>query len=99
MDLISRRNILSIAASAGLLTASGASAETTVPQPERPGHGGTEPGPRNLERDRQNQDLLVPPSTDHGTLPNLRFSFSDAHMRLETGGWSRQVTARELGVS
>jgi oxalate decarboxylase len=43
--------------------------------------------------------LLVPPSTDHGTLPNLRFSFSDAHMRLETGGWTRQVTARELGVS
>src|SRR5580704_4774073 len=99
MDLISRRNILSIAASGGLLTASGASAQTAVPQPERPGHGGTEPGPRNLERDRQNQDMLVPPSTDHGTLPNLRFSFSDAHMRLETGGWSRQVTERELGVS
>jgi oxalate decarboxylase len=43
--------------------------------------------------------MLVPPSTDHGTLPNLRFSFSDAHMRLEPGGWTRQVTARELGVS
>jgi oxalate decarboxylase len=99
MDLISRRNILSIAASGGLLTASGASTQTAVPQPERLGHGGTEPGPRNLERDRQNQDMLVPPSTDHGTLPNLRFSFSDAHMRLETGGWTRQVTARELGVS
>src|ERR1700730_1616914 len=99
MDLISRRNILSIAASGGLLTASGASAQTAVPQPERPGHGGAEPGPRNLERDRQNQDLLVPPSTDHGTLPNLRFSFSDAHMRLEPGGWTRQVTARELGIS
>jgi oxalate decarboxylase len=41
----------------------------------------------------------VPPSTDHGTLPNLRFSFADAHMRLETGGWTRQVTSRELGVS
>src|SRR5262249_35920697 len=38
-------------------------------------------------------------STDHGTLPNLRFSFSDAHMRLETGGWTRQVTERELGIS
>jgi oxalate decarboxylase/phosphoglucose isomerase-like protein (cupin superfamily) len=87
MDLISRRNILSIAASGSLLTASGTSAQTAVPLAERPGHGGTEPGPRNLERDRQNQDLLVPPSTDHGTLPNLRFSFSDAHMRLETGGW------------
>jgi oxalate decarboxylase len=50
-------------------------------------------------RDRQNPDLLVPPATDHGTLPNLRFSFSDAHNRLETGGWARQVTVRELGIS
>ncbi|MGA7386181.1 MAG: cupin domain-containing protein [Methylocella sp.] len=99
MKQISRRNILSVAAAGGLLTATAATAQSPAPQPERPGHGGTEPGPRNLERDRQNQDLLVPPSTDHGTLPNLRFSFSDAHMRLETGGWTRQVTARELGVS
>jgi oxalate decarboxylase/phosphoglucose isomerase-like protein (cupin superfamily) len=99
MNLISRRSILSIAASGGLLTASGASTQTAVPQPERLGHGGTEPGPRNLERDRQNRDMLVPPSTDYGTLPNLRFSFSDAHMRLEPGGWTRQVTERELGVS
>ncbi len=52
-----------------------------------------------LMRDQQNPDLLVPPSTDHGTLPNLRFSFSDAHMRLEPGGWTRQVTQRELAVA
>ena len=69
------------------------------PAAPAPGHGGTDPGPRNLMRDRQNPDVLVPPSTDHGTLPNLRFSFSDAHMRLETGGWTRQVTVRELGIS
>ena len=74
------------------------SAEPT-PQPSRPGRGGADPGPRNLTRDMQNPDLLMPPSTDHGTLPNLRFSFSDAHMRLETGGWTRQVTVRELGIS
>jgi oxalate decarboxylase len=43
--------------------------------------------------------MLVPPSTDNGTLPNLRFSFSDAHNRLATGGWTRQVTVRELPVS
>jgi oxalate decarboxylase/phosphoglucose isomerase-like protein (cupin superfamily) len=52
-----------------------------------------------LVRDRQNPDLLVPPSTDHGTLPNLRFSFADAHVRQETGGWTRQITVRELGIS
>jgi oxalate decarboxylase len=29
----------------------------------------------------------------------LRFSFEDAHTRLTSGGWTRQVTARELGIS
>jgi oxalate decarboxylase len=102
MDLISRRRMLAAAAAGGVLTAAtAASAQTSeqAPQPQRPGRGGTDPGPRNIARDRQNPDILVPPSTDHGTLPNLRFSFSDAHMRLETGGWTRQVTSRELGIS
>src|SRR6202521_1057463 len=102
MEPISRRNMLVAAAAGGLLTATtvaNAQPVGPVPQPQRAGHGGTDPGPRNLLRDKQNPDLLVPPATDHGTLPNLRFSFSDAHMRLESGGWTRQVTARELGVS
>ena len=102
MDPISRRNVLTAAAAGGLLTAATvASAQPgePTPQPLRPGRGGTDPGPRNVVRDRQNPDLLVPPSTDHGTLPNLRFSFADAHMRLERGGWTRQITARELGIS
>ena len=101
MDRVSRRTLLAAGAAGGLLTAASAAAQSgdAVPQPQRPGHGGTDPGPRNLMRDRQNPDILVPPSTDHGTLPNLRFSFADAHMRLETGGWTRQVTVRELGIS
>jgi oxalate decarboxylase len=93
---------LMTAAAGGLLTAAtAASAQSNepIPQPQRPGRGGTDPGPRNIVRDRQNPDILVPPSTDHGTLPNLRFSFADAHMRLESGGWTRQVTKRELGIS
>ncbi|MER9299289.1 cupin domain-containing protein [Mesorhizobium sp. M0621] len=53
----------------------------------------------NPSRIAQNPDLMVPPSTDSGELPNLRFSFDDAHIRLSGGGWTRQVTARELGVS
>src|SRR5262245_31667791 len=94
MEAISRRRILTAASSGGLPTAAAAaSAQPAAPQPQRPGHGGTEPGPRNIARDRQNPDILAPPATDHGTLPN--FSFSDAHMRLETGGWTRQVTAGE----
>src|SRR3954463_11743289 len=99
-DPMSRRTMMAVAASS-VLTVTAAQAQTgqTVPQPQRPGHGGTDPGPRNVELDQQNPDILVPPSTDHGTLPNLRCSFSGAHMRQETGGWTRQVTARERGGS
>lgn len=102
MDDMTRRAILAATAAGGIFTLAGAANAQTgapTPQPQRPGHGGTDPGPRDLTRDRQNPDLLVPPATDHGTLPNLRFSFADAHMRQESGGWTRQVTVRELGIS
>jgi oxalate decarboxylase len=73
--------------------------QTNLPQPVRDGLGATIMGPRNVEVERQNPDLLASPNTDAGTIPNLKFSFSDAHNRLLTGGWSREVTARELPVS
>jgi oxalate decarboxylase/phosphoglucose isomerase-like protein (cupin superfamily) len=99
---ISRRDVLAVAAAGGALSAATvAQAQTAppMPQPTRPGKGGTNPGPKNPVRASQNQDILSPPAADHGTLPNLRFSFDDSHMRLESGGWTRQVTVRELGVS
>jgi len=102
MDPISRRNVLTAAAAGTLataVTAVGAQAGETMPQPRRPGVGGTNPGPKNPTRASQNPDLISPPATDHGVLPNLRFSFDDAHMRLTTGGWTRQVTVRELGIA
>ena len=99
---LSRRTVLSTAA-AGIVTAAaanGANAQTPdVPQPMRPGRGGTDPGPRNVPVELQNPDIYVPPTTDHGTVPNLKFPFSQSHMRLERGGWTRQVTERELGIS
>jgi oxalate decarboxylase len=75
------------------------SRHSAIPEPRRGDRGGTEDGPRDLIRERENPDLLVPPITDSGTMPNLRFSFADAHMRLETGGWTREVTQRELPIA
>src|SRR5216683_7254440 len=102
MTDISRRSVLAATAAGGLaMAATAVQAQTgqAMPMPSRPGVGGTDPGPRDALRDQQNPDIYAPPATDSGTLPNLRFSFSDAHMRLESGGWTRQVTVRELGVS
>ena len=95
-----RRDILAgLAVGAGGLLAAHMS-DAAEPQPSRkPGTGGTDPGPRSPTLDAQNPDMLNPPATDHGTLPNLKFSFADAHVRQESGGWTRQVTERELGIS
>ena len=41
----------------------------------------------------------APPPTDAGSVPNLRFSFADAHKRIEDGGWAREVTERELPIA
>ena len=67
------------------------SKKVVQPIRESDGKGWIDHGPRNITRDLENPDVLVPPPTDRGTIPNLRFSFSDAHMRLEEGGWAREV--------
>ncbi len=72
---------------------------TSSTQPIRGNKGATDPGPRNLELDRQNPDVFTPPETNSGSLPNMKFSFGMAHNRLEEGGWAREVTVRELPVS
>lgn len=71
-----------------------------VPQPIRSdGAGATDPGPRDIMRDLENPDMLVPPVTDSGLVPNLKFSFSDTSMTLNHGGWSREITVRELPIA
>jgi oxalate decarboxylase len=56
-------------------------------------------GPTNPEREAQNPDTLAPPTTDHGNLANLRWSFADSHNHMTEGGWGRQTTIRELPIS
>ncbi|KAG6830601.1 hypothetical protein H0H92_015882 [Tricholoma furcatifolium] len=60
------------------------------PQPVRGKLGATIIGPQNADISGQNEDLLAPPTTDHGQMPNLKWSFSLSHNRLTTGGWARQ---------
>ncbi|MTH53588.1 cupin domain-containing protein [Bacillus mangrovi] len=71
-----------------------------IPQPIRSdGAGAIDAGPRNVLRDLQNPNMFIPPKTDEGLVPNLKFSFSDTNMKLNFGGWSREITVRELPVS
>jgi hypothetical protein len=53
------------------------------PLPWRNGLGASVLGPWNWERSRQSPDLVRPPSTDHGNMMNMRWSFADSHVRIE----------------
>ncbi len=94
MEPSSKRSRRAVLAAAASLAALGA-----APEPQRGSEGASDRGPRDAVRDAENPDLLAAPTTDHGTVPNLRFSFSDAHNRLEDGGWAREVTVRELPIA
>ncbi|MEY2537669.1 MAG: oxalate decarboxylase [Verrucomicrobiota bacterium] len=60
----------------------------------------TDPGPANQVLDGQNPDSIWPPATDSKSLvQNFKYPFSFANKRTYEGGWSREVTVRELPVS
>ena len=60
----------------------------------------SDPGPANPALDGQNPDSIWPPPTDSKSLvQNFKYPFSFANKRSYEGGWSREVTVRELPVS
>ena len=58
-----------------------------------------EPGENNVALDAENPSSVWSPETDNGTVEPFKYSFALAHKRIESGGWTRQVTARELSIS
>jgi oxalate decarboxylase len=99
-DLTRRHVIAASTASAVLVTGSTAKAAgADGPQPIAGKRGASDLGPRDPVRDAENPDILTPPETDKGKVPNLKWSFADSHNRLSEGGWARETTVRELPIS
>jgi oxalate decarboxylase len=104
---LSRRGIFEIgsAALAAATTLKVAGAQETSKKkgvPRSPDHHSPneeEPGPKNTALDAENPDSVWPPETDNGTVRPFKYSFSVARKRIESGGWTRQVTLRELPIS
>jgi oxalate decarboxylase len=59
----------------------------------------TDPGPQNLPLAAENPSSEWSPPTDSGTVKPFKYPFAFARKRVSSGGWTRQVTARELPVS
>jgi oxalate decarboxylase len=58
-----------------------------------------EPAPKNTMLDDQNPSSNWSPETDAGGQPPFKYPFSFAHKRIESGGWTRQVTVRDFAMS
>jgi oxalate decarboxylase len=104
-DQISRRGFLGIgsaalAAVAGGLAVGGATAQQNqLAAKARTDRSSSDPGPTNKALDSQNPNSNEPPFTDSGSVQVFKYPFSLSQKRLHEGGWSRQVTVRELPVS
>jgi oxalate decarboxylase len=89
---ISRRGFLG--------AASTVMAATTVTAFAQQSRSRTDPGPVNPALDAQNAASAWPPETDSKSLVQaFKYPFSFANKRTYEGGWSREVTVRELPVS
>ena len=58
-----------------------------------------QPGPINKALASSEPDSVYPPETDAGGQLPFKYPFSYAHKRIEAGGWTRQVTVRDLPIS
>ena len=65
-------------------------------EPVRGELGATILGPRNVAVEAENPSSMAAPLTDAGTVPNLKYPYAQAHNRVLTGGWAREITTREL---
>ena len=99
---LTRRSLLGVAptVAAALLTAKAADAQQRKKtQRAEADHSASDPGPENALLLKQNPSSNAPPPTDEGDVGPIWYSFDLAHKRIQEGGWTHQVTQRELPSS
>ena len=100
---LSRRTFLGVG-SAGLATvvlaylAANAQEKTDTEKADHD-HSASNPGPENNPLLHENPSSNLPPPTDHGNIEPVWYSFDLTHKRVQEGGWTNQVTQRELRAS
>ncbi|MGC2265653.1 MAG: cupin domain-containing protein [Candidatus Acidiferrales bacterium] len=104
-DALTRRGFLGVGsaalAAASLLSADELAAQAQEQSTAKPAtdRSASDPGPTNSVLDAANPDSNHPVPTDAGGVQTFKYPFSFAHKRQHEGGWSREVTQRELAIS
>jgi oxalate decarboxylase len=96
-DEFSRRSFLGVG---GVALATAALGGLTV-QAQQQGKNdpASNPGQENDPLLRENPNSNMPPATDQGSVGPIWYSFDLTHKRIEKGGWTHEVTQRELPTS
>ncbi|KAI0290255.1 oxalate decarboxylase [Multifurca ochricompacta] len=68
-------------------------------EPVRGGLGAPILGPQNMQLQQENPDILAPPTTDHGSVPNAKWPFALSSNRLQTGGWAREQNVNAMPIA
>ena len=104
VETLSRRKFLratsaamAVTALAGMTLARGQEPASTASAEHD--HSSSDPGPENKPVLDENPNSNTPPPTDHGHMVPLWYSFDLAQKRLEEGGWTHEVTQRDLPSS
>jgi oxalate decarboxylase len=95
---VTRRKFIGVASTV-LAASAAAAAQSQGSKGAHTAPNETQPGANNTALDAENPDSVWPPETDNGTVPPFKYSFALSRKRIESGGWTRQVTARELPIS
>jgi oxalate decarboxylase len=99
---LSRRGVFGLGSAALAAATMAMAAERTAQAQQTPKHttpNESDPGPQNRPLAAENPDSEWSPPTDSGTVKPFKYPFSFARKRVLSGGWTRQVTARELPIS
>ncbi len=109
MREVSRRNLLAAAAAGGAAATLSATANAaSFGNPDSPPEGAinasgptatSEPGPQNPTLAGQFPNFQNPPATDVEGMQLFWSSFNNAHKRIQSGGWAREVTQADFAIS
>ncbi len=102
-DGVSRRSVLGIgsaALAAAAFAGLSAHAQTREGTQKAEGdHSSSNPGQENKPLLAENPNSNTPPPTDNGDVGPIWYSYDVTKKRIQEGGWTHQVTQRELPSS
>ena len=104
LEALSRRKFMKTSSAALVMTAlAGVTAargqERASTQAAEHDHSSSDPGQENKALLDENPNSNMPPPTDHGDMVPLWYSFDLVKKRVGEGGWTHEVTERELPSS